>query len=156
MKVLTLLFLFAATNAVLVFLARLSADVPARVRISVAAIAASFCLTFLLVWRLPLHTDWGLNSLSISITVTALLGFQYLGSGELSREERMSLLRRYAAGLIITSIAAVLATGLIYQLNKQQLSAPAPRVPIQPDTAKRVTVDASTQKAIDDFKKLAQ
>jgi len=153
MKLLTIIILFAAMNACVVFLAGLN-NVPRLVRISVAAIAASFGLTTLLVWKWQVHSDYGIASLGLSIAVAAVTGFRFTHRSELTRDEKLKLIREYALGIAITSVAAVLATALILQLNEPVTAAAT--TPTDAPTSSTVTIADSTKEAIKKFNEHAK
>ncbi|QHV99241.1 hypothetical protein [Spirosoma endbachense] len=153
MKVLTIVILFLAMNASVIFLAGLH-KVPKLVRLSVAGIAASFGLTLLLVWKWSIHSNYGIVALGLSITLAAATGFRHTHKAVMTRDERVKLIREYAIGVVITSVAAVLATALILQLNEPVAATPVDAT--QAPTSTTVAIGDSTQKAIDQFNALSK
>lgn len=142
-----LILLLAALSSVF-FVAGLS-DVPRRVRLSVAAIGAGFMLTFLLHWRHPLHTDYGLSVVGLALLASAVFGFHHTNTAPLSREQRLDLVKRFAVIFALSAVAVAVVTALILSMNEpgKKPEPVAADAPVSPP----VVMGDSTEKAIHDF-----
>lgn len=150
MKFIADVILFAAALSSVFFLAGL-ADVPRRVRYSVAAIGPGFLLTALLHVLHPKHVDYGLALIAIAVVCSAFFGYHHINTAELTREMRATLWKRFGIIFGITCVVVAIATAIILKLNTEKPQPVPAGTPTTPQTSVTVVIADSTEKAIHDF-----
>jgi hypothetical protein len=120
MKTIIDLVLALAVFSSVFFVAGL-ANVPRRVRFTVASIGPAFLLTLLLHLRNSVHVDWGLGAIACSVIASAIIGFHYTHKAALSREEKFELAKRFGVIFALSAVSVAIVATLIVHLDKPGL-----------------------------------
>lgn len=147
MKTIADVILIVAALAGVFFVAGLS-DVPRRVRWSIVCIPIGFMLTFLMHWRHPMHTDYGLAFVGVALVASAITGFHHTNEAPLSREKRLDLAKRFAIIFALSAVAVAVVAALILSIDKTEIAAePVSDAPV----STTVAAGDTTEQAIQDF-----